>query len=64
MSMKSNWALDHRISSSEKRDKCIMIRLPAAANSIAKSRSLTESSELADGRLKPSNSAVMRRSIG
>jgi hypothetical protein len=55
ISMKSNWALDHKINSSEKRDKCIMIKLAAAVNSIAKSRSLTESRELAEGRLNPSS---------
>ena len=64
ISIKSNWALDHKINSSEKRDKCIMIKLPTAVNSMAKSRSLTESSELADGREKPSKSAVKERFIG
>ncbi len=35
----------HSTSSSDQRDRCIMHRLAAAQNSIAKSRSLTASSE-------------------
>ncbi len=64
ISIKLNCALAHNTSSSEKRDKCIMIKLPAAVNSMAKSLSLTESKELFDGREKPNNSAVIWRSIG
>ena len=59
-----NCADVQRISSSDMRDKCIMIRDAAALNSIPKSRSDTASSEFSETASKPSNSAVNARSIG
>ncbi len=48
--------------SSASRDRCTAVIDAAASVSIAKSRSDTASSELADGRSKPSAFAVMSRS--
>ena len=62
--MKRNWA-EHQITiSSAKRDRCMAQIDDADRYSSAKSRSDTASSELAVGRLKPSASAVMKRSMG
>ncbi len=63
-SMKLNCAEVHSTSSSLKRDRWVISKLPAAANSMAKSRSLTESSEFSVGRSKPSSEALYSRSIG
>ena len=56
--MKLNCADVHKTNSSEKRDKCIITKEASEMNSIAKSRSLTPSSELLQGRSKPNSSAV------
>src|SRR5690606_26941456 len=61
---KLNCALVHNTNSSEKRDICVINKLAKAANSIAKSRSETESSEFSVGASNPSNFAVRWRSIG
>ena len=53
--MKPNCADDHSTSSSDMREKCVIRTAAAATNSIAKSRSLTASSEFSAGRSKPSN---------
>ena len=63
-STNANWALVQIIISSAIRDRCIMVIAAADVNSIAKSRSLTESSEFSVGAAKPSASAVMCRLIG
>ena len=52
-STNENWGEVQSTSSSAKRLKCIIRILAHAVNSIAKSRSLTASSELAAGRPKP-----------
>ena len=57
-SMKPNWAEDQMISSSEKRDRCIIRMLAAALNSMAKSRSDTASREFSAGVENPNSSAV------
>ena len=56
--IKLNCADAQTTNSSEKRDRCVIINAAAAVNSMAKSRSLTESSELLEARSKPSSSAV------
>ena len=61
---KRNCAEDQITNSSAKRDRCMAQMLAAARYSSAKSRSETESSELAVGRSKPKALAVMSRSIG
>src|SRR3546814_15188739 len=53
---KPNIGVDHRISSSLQRDRWIRIRLAAAQNSIAKSRSDTVSSEFSVTPSQPSRS--------
>ena len=53
-----NWALDQSTSSSLMRDRCISVVAPQWQNSIAKSRSLTASSEFSAGMSKPSSSAA------
>ena len=63
-STKSNCAELHNTSSSEKRERCIMISEQAETNSIAKSRSLTPSNEFSHSPSKPSSRAVNSRSIG
>ena len=62
--MNSNCALDHKMSSSENLERCIIIRLAFEANSIAKSRSLTASIEFKLIRSNPKSSAVRSRLIG
>jgi len=57
-SIKLNWAVVHRTSSSEKRDMCISSRDAQLRNSMAKSRSETPSSELPEMASKPSSSQV------
>src|SRR3546814_18343156 len=57
---KPNIGVDHRISSSLQRDRWIRIRLAAAQNSIAKSRSDTVSSEFSVTPSKPSRSEERR----
>ena len=55
----------HQItSSSARRERWMASTAPAARNSSAKSRSETESMELAVGRSKPSAAAVAARSMG
>ena len=54
----------HSTSSSQKRERCTITSAPQAANSIAKSRSDTASSEFAQRPSKPSSRATRSRSIG
>src|SRR5512139_3064843 len=61
---KPNSAVDHKIISSANRDKCIMTREELNRNSTPKSRSDTESIELADTRENPRYCATISRSIG
>ena len=62
--MNLNSQLHHKISSSEKRERCIIKMEQSDKNSRAKSRSDTPSSELSMGFWKPSSSAVRKRSTG
>ena len=61
---KPNSAVDQRMISSHKRDRCMHDTLQAYRRSSRKSRSETASSELGITREKPSASAVMKRSSG
>src|SRR6185369_1231234 len=61
--MKENGALDQMMNSSARRDRCTAQIEAVLKNSSAKSRSETESIELAVGRAKPSRLAVSARSI-
>ena len=62
--MKPKRGLIHRINSSDRREMCVITRAAAAVNSIAKSRSDTASSELAQIPSKPRSCATDARSIG
>ena len=62
--MKPKGWLAHRISSSARRERCSAVAEQHHRKSSAKSRSETESSELAVGASKPSAAAVIARSIG
>ena len=62
--MKSNGALHQMTISSARRERWIAVIDAAPRYSSAKSRSDTASSELAQGRSKPSAALVMARSIG
>ena len=61
---KPNSALDHRMISSHRRDRCMHDTLQAYDRSSRKSRSDTASSELGTTREKPSSAAVRCRSSG
>ena len=63
-SMNLNSSLLHKISSSQKRERCIMTRAALLRYSTEKSRSLTASKLFAYGFENPSNSALRWRSIG
>ena len=62
--MKPKPGLDQRTNSSANRDRCIIVSAAAAANSIAKSRSETASSEFSHKPSKPNSRATRSRSIG
>ncbi len=57
-SMKPKRSDDHSTSSSEKRERWVIASAAQPVNSMAKSLSLTASSEFSAGRSKPSSSAV------
>ena len=59
-----NWADDQITISSARRERCCAQIATALSASSAKSRALTQSSEFAIGRSKPSAFAVMWRSMG
>ena len=61
---KANSVVDHRTSSSPKRDRCTASRAQAKASSAQKSRSETASRLLCVGPEKPSASLVLSRSMG
>ena len=63
-SMKPKFWLIHRISSSDRRLMCTISNVAAAPNSIAKSRSLTASSEFWQISSMPSVRATRSRSSG
>ncbi len=64
MRTKPNCGVDHKTSSSPRRDRWTAAIAAAARNSSAKSRSDTASIEFAIGWVKPSSAAVIARSIG
>ena len=63
-SIKLNWAEVHTTSSSDIRDRCVISSDAKEQNSMAKSRSETESSEFSVGLSKDKAAAVWARSMG